>query len=248
MHGSTRSARSGSEGPATPTTCRAETRRPGVAWSTFVELEPLLDADQAGALWAAMAKVYPELQDWVARRGHGGAAPFQSAVVELRDQATACRRCRLVIVEIHGGFQFSDVASEFADRAAHAAIDAGADLVVGHHPHVLQGFEWYKGHLIAYSLGNFVFDQDFLSTFPSVIMRTIFEGTRLDRRACHPAGASIGTSRSRSEARPRPGSSGWSTPGLRSRRTATGSSPESSGRSSIRTCRQRRHLRDGNDR
>ena len=64
-------------------------------------------------------------------------------------------------------------------RAAHAAIDAGADLVVGHHPHVLQGFEWYKGRLIAYSLGNFVFDQDFLSTFPSVILRTIFEGNRM---------------------------------------------------------------------
>ena len=46
-------------------------------------------------------------------------------------------------------------------------------------PHVLQGFEWYKGRLIAYSLGNFVFDQDFLSTFPSVILRTIFEGDRM---------------------------------------------------------------------
>ena len=154
-------------------------RRPGVAWSTFAELEPLLDADQSGALWAAMAKVYPELQDWVARRGHGGAAPFQAAAVAAAIKQLRADGADLVIVEIHGGFQFSDVASEFATRAAHAAIDAGADLVVGHHPHVLQGFEWYKGHLIAYSLGNFVFDQDFLSTFPSVIMRTIFEGTRL---------------------------------------------------------------------
>ena len=154
-------------------------RRPGVAWSTFAELEPLLDADQSGALWTAMAKVYPELQDWVARRGHGGAAPFQAAVVAAAIKQLRADGADLVIVEIHGGFQFSDVASEFAGRAAHAAIDAGADLVVGHHPHVLQGFEWYKGHLIAYSLGNFVFDQDFLSTFPSVIMRTIFEGTRL---------------------------------------------------------------------
>jgi len=154
-------------------------RRPGAAWALFEEMESLLDADQTSALWTSMAKVYPELQDWVARRGHGGAAPFQSAVVgssisELRKQGAA-----LVIVEIHGGFQFSDVASEFAGRAAHAAIDAGADLVIGHHPHVLQGFEWYKGHLIAYSLGNFVFDQDFLSTFPSMIVRTIFEGDKL---------------------------------------------------------------------
>ena len=152
---------------------------PGVAWSAFVELESLLDADQSGALWTSMAKVYPELQDWVARRGHGGAAPFQISAIESSIKDLRSDGADLVIVEIHGGFQFSDVASEFAMRAAHAAIDAGADLVVGHHPHVLQGFEWYKGRLIAYSLGNFVFDQDFLSTFPSVILRTIFEGDRM---------------------------------------------------------------------
>ncbi len=154
-------------------------RRPGVAWSAFEQVESLLDDDQSAALWASMAKVYPELQDWVARRGHGGAAPFQSAAVTASIGEMRSQGADLVIVEIHGGFQFSDVASEFAARAARSAIDAGADLVVGHHPHVLQGFEWYKGHLIAYSLGNFVFDQDFLSTFPSAILRTIFEGDRL---------------------------------------------------------------------
>lgn len=157
----------------------AEMRRPGVAWSEFVEVESLLDADQSAPLWASLAKVYPELQDWVARRGHGGAAPFQSAAIAKSIGDLRADGADLVIVEIHGGFQFSDVASEFAWRAARAAIDAGADLVVGHHPHVLQGFEWYKGHLIAYSLGNFIFDQDFLSTFPSAILRTIFEGDRL---------------------------------------------------------------------
>jgi poly-gamma-glutamate capsule biosynthesis protein CapA/YwtB (metallophosphatase superfamily) len=157
----------------------AEMRRPGEAWSAFVDIESLLGADQSGALWAAMAKVYPELQDWVARRDHGGAAPFQSEAIERSITALRNEGADLVIVEIHGGFQFSDVASEFAIRAAHASIDAGADLVVDHHPHVLQGLEWYKGHLIAYSLGNFVFDQDFLSTFPSAILRTVFEGDRL---------------------------------------------------------------------
>jgi poly-gamma-glutamate capsule biosynthesis protein CapA/YwtB (metallophosphatase superfamily) len=156
-----------------------EPRRPGVAWAAFTELESLLDADQSAALWSSMAMVYPELQDWVARRGHGGAAPFQISPIESSIKDLRSDGADLVIVEIHGGFQFSDVASEFAMRAAHAAIDAGADLVVGHHPHVLQGFEWYKGRLIAYSLGNFVFDQDFLSTFPSVILRTIFEGDRM---------------------------------------------------------------------
>ena len=156
-----------------------EMRRPGGAWTAFTKLESLLDEQQSGALWTAMAKVYPELQDWVARRGHGGAAPFQSEAIQRSISALRADGADMVIVEIHGGFQFSDVASEFATRAAHAAIDAGADLVVGHHPHVLQGFEWYKGRLIAYSLGNFVFDQDFLSTFPSAILRTVFEGSRM---------------------------------------------------------------------
>ncbi|MBI3114942.1 MAG: CapA family protein [Candidatus Kerfeldbacteria bacterium] len=44
-------------------------------------------------------------------------------------------------------------------KFAHAAIDAGADLVVGHHPHVTQTTEEYQGGFIAYSLGNFIFDQ-----------------------------------------------------------------------------------------
>ena len=162
-----------------PAYVAAEKRRPGVAWTAFTALESLLDDQQSGELWAAMAKVYPELQDWVARRGHGGAAPFQSEAIKRSISELRADGADLVVVEIHGGFQFSDVASEFATRAAHAAIDAGADLVVGHHPHVLQGFEWYKGRLIAYSLGNFVFDQDFLSTFPSAILRTVFEGNRM---------------------------------------------------------------------
>jgi poly-gamma-glutamate capsule biosynthesis protein CapA/YwtB (metallophosphatase superfamily) len=165
--------------PGDPDYVTPQLRRAGVAWTAFTDLESLLDADQTSALWAAIAKVYPELQDWVARRGHGGAAPFQTAAVAKAISDLREGGAQIVIVEIHGGFQFSDVASEFATRAAHAAIDAGADIVVGHHPHVLQGFEWYKGHLIAYSLGNFVFDQDFLSTFPSAILRTIFEGDRL---------------------------------------------------------------------
>lgn len=44
---------------------------------------------------------------------------------------------------------------------AHMAIDNGADMVIGHHPHVIQATEWYNGKFIAYSLGNFIFDQYF---------------------------------------------------------------------------------------
>ena len=44
-------------------------------------------------------------------------------------------------------------------QMAHAACDAGADMIIGQHPHTIQSIEFYKGKLIAYSLGNFIFDQ-----------------------------------------------------------------------------------------
>ena len=97
-----------------------------------------------------------------------------SAISDLRSSGAA-----LIVVQFHSGFQFSEVKSSFVEGAAHDAIDAGADMVIAHHPHVLQGFEFYKDRFIAYSLGNFVFDQDFLATFPSMVLRTVFEGTNL---------------------------------------------------------------------
>jgi hypothetical protein len=71
------------------------------------------------------------------------------------------------------------VTSQFVRTIAHRAIDAGADIVIAHHPHVLQGIEWYDGKLIAYSLGNLVFDQDFLGTFPSAMVRVVSDGGRV---------------------------------------------------------------------
>lgn len=63
----------------------------------------------------------------------------------------------LVIVSFHWGKERQYSPVEYQKETAHAAIDAGADLVLGHHPHVLQGIEKYNGHYICYSLGNFCF-------------------------------------------------------------------------------------------
>jgi capsule synthesis protein PGA_cap len=81
---------------------------------------------------------------------------------------TADRRADVVVVTAHMGAEGADqqhvargnevfLGENRGDpiRFAHAAVDAGADLVVGHGPHVLRGMEWYKGRLVAYSLGNF---------------------------------------------------------------------------------------------
>ncbi len=62
-----------------------------------------------------------------------------------------------VIVSFHWGVEQSYDANAGQKRDGRAAIDAGADMVLSHHPHVMQGIEFYKGKLIAYSLGNFIF-------------------------------------------------------------------------------------------
>lgn len=63
----------------------------------------------------------------------------------------------LVIVSFHWGVEKENYPDETQQALAHAAIDQGADLVLGHHPHVLQGIEKYQGKYIVYSLGNFCF-------------------------------------------------------------------------------------------
>ncbi|MCU0260646.1 MAG: CapA family protein, partial [Ilumatobacteraceae bacterium] len=54
--------------------------------------------------------------------------------------------------------------------------EAGADLVIAHHPHVLQGFDWFDGTLVAYSLGNLAFDQDIGVTMTSGVLRVVHDG------------------------------------------------------------------------
>lgn len=63
----------------------------------------------------------------------------------------------VIVVGFHWGSEKSNYPDDVQQSLAHTAIDCGADLVVGHHPHVLQGIELYQGKYIVYSLGNFCF-------------------------------------------------------------------------------------------
>jgi gamma-polyglutamate biosynthesis protein CapA len=67
----------------------------------------------------------------------------------------------VVIVYTHWGKEYEKTPSNSIKDIAHVFIDAGADLIIGSHPHVIQNEESYKGKRIYYSLGNFVFDQYF---------------------------------------------------------------------------------------
>ncbi|MDX1613998.1 MAG: CapA family protein [Candidatus Promineifilaceae bacterium] len=74
------------------------------------------------------------------------------------DVGAARSQADLVIVLLHSGYEYIEEPSEAQRAAAHAAIDAGAHLVLGHHAHLLQGVEFRKQGVIAYGLGNFAFE------------------------------------------------------------------------------------------
>jgi poly-gamma-glutamate synthesis protein (capsule biosynthesis protein) len=76
------------------------------------------------------------------------------------DVAVARDNSDIVIVLLHSGYEYVEQPSPEQSAAARVAIDAGADLIIGHHTHVLQGLEFYKDGVIVYGLGNFAFAID----------------------------------------------------------------------------------------
>lgn len=73
----------------------------------------------------------------------------------------AAKEVDFLVVSFHFGEEYMDRSNPRQQNLAKLAVDSGADLVVGHHPHVVQETEDYNGGFIAYSLGNFIFDQYF---------------------------------------------------------------------------------------
>lgn len=93
-----------------------------------------------------------------ATASHAGTALMDAAVMAKAVKA-AKKKADVVIVSMHSGTEYKPTPNSRQTSFAHAAIDAGATIVIGHHPHVVQTVEKYKGKWIIYSLGNFVFDQ-----------------------------------------------------------------------------------------
>lgn len=102
------------------------------------------------------SRVIPDVSWYAGKNKPGVAATYDpvkavEAIKKVRDQVD------LVIVIPHWGKEKVDQPVDYQRSLAKSYIDAGADLIVGGHPHVLQGFESYKGKWIAYSMGNFIF-------------------------------------------------------------------------------------------
>ena len=96
------------------------------------------------------------------------------------DIAEAKKNADVVIVIFHWGVEYRDQPDNRQRYLGHFTIDAGADLVIGNHPHWIQPVEIYKGKLITYAHGNFVFDQEWsLKTKQGIVGKYTFYDNKL---------------------------------------------------------------------
>lgn len=92
----------------------------------------------------------------------------------------ASKKCDILIISFHWGEEYRKVHNQRQQSLAHHAIDSGANMVIGHHPHVIEDIEIYNDSPIIYSLGNFIFDQYFSTdTMKGMIFIANFDGKKL---------------------------------------------------------------------
>lgn len=94
---------------------------------------------------------------WNATATSPGMLTTYDPTMLLEDIKSAKETCDFVIVYVHWGIERDEYPQDYQRTMGKQYIDAGADMVIGSHPHVLQGMEYYNGKPIVYSLGNFVF-------------------------------------------------------------------------------------------
>jgi poly-gamma-glutamate capsule biosynthesis protein CapA/YwtB (metallophosphatase superfamily) len=126
--------------------------------------------------------------DFLSYVGWPAGPPTQSAAADKGGAALGTRKNlvqttrlsraenAIPILQFHGGLEYVEDPTLSVETRLKSAIDAGAALVVGHHPHVTQGLEVYKDKLIAWSLGNFLFDQYFYSAQSAALLYVWMDG------------------------------------------------------------------------
>ncbi len=123
--------------------------------------------------------------EFYASPGQPGTAPGYADFVKA-DIERIRPHADLVIVSFHWGAELMPSAKDYQIELGRKAIDWGADLVLGHHPHVLQELEIYHGKMIAYSLGNFVFGSESNRTNWSMILLLTFRNNSFVRAEAVP--------------------------------------------------------------
>ncbi|GBF72866.1 hypothetical protein PA598K_01143 [Paenibacillus sp. 598K] len=117
----------------------------------------VLEARGVKVAYLSVSRVLPVVA-WKADSDREGVAETYDPSRAVRAIKAANEQADLVIVMVHWGKERVDRPLDYQRQLARDYVDAGADLVIGSHPHVLQGFEQYNGKWIAYSLGNFIFN------------------------------------------------------------------------------------------
>lgn len=113
--------------------------------------------------------------DWAATAYSAGMLATYDPTILLEQIRAAKAVNDYVVVYVHWGIEREEYPKEYQKTLGHQYIDAGADLVIGSHPHVLQGIEYYNGKPIVYSLGNFVFGSSIPKT---MLLKVRLEGDR----------------------------------------------------------------------
>lgn len=98
----------------------------------------------------------------------GPAFGSEKNIVQSVKQANANKQ--KAVIQFHGSMEYSNEPTVLTEQRLKSGLDAGAVLAIAHHPHVSQGLELYDNKLIAYSMGNFLFDQYFSSTQLSLLL------------------------------------------------------------------------------
>lgn len=116
----------------------------------------IMEKNGVSIAYLGFSRVIPDVS-WYARKNRPGLAGTYDYRKPTEAIAQAAEEADIVVVLVHWGIERMTLPEQYQQELGRRYIDAGADLVIGSHPHVLQGFEMYRGRWIAYSLGNFIF-------------------------------------------------------------------------------------------
>ncbi len=128
---------------------------------------------------------YSYRRSFEATEDTAGTTPMKEELIK-EDIAKLKDLCDVVVVSLHWGIEDSNRVTRAQQQLAYKIVDWGADIILGHHPHVLQGIEFYNDSLIVYSLGNFVFDQNRENNNQSIILEIALEDNEIVRVAALP--------------------------------------------------------------
>ena len=135
-----------------------------------------MDGRTIGFLGAS--RVIPE-HSWNASSGSSGLFTTYDAAALVEQIQKAEESCDFTVVYVHWGIEKNTQPEEYQKTLARQYIDAGADAVIGAHPHVLQGIEFYQGKPIFYSLGNYIFSN---GAYETVLVELTVGGTETEIR------------------------------------------------------------------